>query len=211
MSINYHWSSLCRTTSFWQESQNSLIWERVLKWGKIKNTGWIFIIIGCVYTFPTHIYVQTNCKVNFKSDDPFKTFIPVIKPEFPAAIIPVFSHNIILQKSVLICWLCAKKKIYYYYYYNKHKTQFCCFIFLWKNITIQNYVVRLIFYQEHNKCIKIDIIYYYNTKAFEQQISILEWFLKDHVTLTTEVMVFKGLNRLHKKVKCNISQYYVLL
>ncbi len=26
-----------------------------------------------VYTLPTHIYVQTTCKVNFASDDPFKT------------------------------------------------------------------------------------------------------------------------------------------
>ncbi len=25
-----------------------------------------------VYTLPTHIYVQTTCKVNFASDDPFK-------------------------------------------------------------------------------------------------------------------------------------------
>ncbi len=27
---------------------------------------------GCVHTLPTHIYVQTTCKVNFASDDPFK-------------------------------------------------------------------------------------------------------------------------------------------
>ncbi len=30
---------------------------------------------GCVHTLPTHIYVQTTCKVNFASDDPFKKYL----------------------------------------------------------------------------------------------------------------------------------------
>ncbi len=42
----------------------------ILKWGfkKKKNTGWIFIIIGWMWT---HIYVKTSGKVNFASDGPF--------------------------------------------------------------------------------------------------------------------------------------------
>ncbi len=58
--------------------------------------------------------------------------------------------------------------------------------------------------------------------VFEQQISILEWFLKDHVTLKTEVMMLKiqfwnQRNKLHFKIYSNrnvisnsknISQYY---
>ncbi len=63
---------LCRTTSFWQGSQNSLFEEEDFKIGIYKKTtGWICIIIGwmCTHT-PTHSYVQTTCKVNFASDDP---------------------------------------------------------------------------------------------------------------------------------------------
>ncbi len=38
------------------------------------------IIIGwmCVHSLPTHIYVQTTCKVNFASDDPFKKNVDVV-------------------------------------------------------------------------------------------------------------------------------------
>ncbi len=28
--------------------------------------------LSCVHTLPTHIYVQTTCKVNYASDDPFR-------------------------------------------------------------------------------------------------------------------------------------------
>ncbi len=43
--------------------------------------------------------------------------------------------------------------------------------------------------QECIKLIKNDSTDTYN--VLEQQISILEWFLKDHVTLKTEVMMLK--------------------
>ncbi len=32
----------------------------------------------------THIYVQTTCKVNFASDDPFKAEFEIYPPESPA-------------------------------------------------------------------------------------------------------------------------------
>ncbi len=47
-------SGLCRTTSFWQESQNSLIWERG------GSTGWIFIIIGWIFTHTSNTHLCSN-------------------------------------------------------------------------------------------------------------------------------------------------------
>ncbi len=42
-----------------------------------------------VYTLPTHIYVQTSCKVNFASDDPFKGGV------FPHPQLKSLRHNIV--------------------------------------------------------------------------------------------------------------------
>ncbi len=58
-------SGLCRTTSFWQESQNSLIWEMDKK---TKQRVDLYHYKIDVYT---HINDQTSCKLNFTSDDPF--------------------------------------------------------------------------------------------------------------------------------------------
>ncbi len=56
-------------------------------------------------------------------------------------------------------------------------------------------------------------VYHVSTKHIEQQISILEWFLKDHVTLKTEVMMLKiqlcitGINYILKYIKIENSYF----
>ncbi len=59
-------------SSHGQEAENGLIWERVkILVDKKKNTGWIFSIVGWLYT-----KLQTQLvKVHAASDDPFNGFL----------------------------------------------------------------------------------------------------------------------------------------
>ncbi len=56
--------------------------------------------MGWMCTHTTHIYVQTTCKVNFASDDPFKKIYVFVCLLFVSLLVCLFIYTVYEQDNI---------------------------------------------------------------------------------------------------------------